>query len=167
MGAFVMNPHLKEEAVRLVQRAEKQGSHGKLVDLAVLATLNAEMNGQIPAWFIELLATVPLSGLELDWIAENGIDGTIGWSDARNLRSESVECYPGLAILERGYINVGSDPSGSGDSFFIPTDQGDDPPVYQIYHDVSDQADEILAEGRVLVASSLSDLFRNALLREP
>jgi hypothetical protein len=129
--------------------------------------LVADTGGRIPPWLADLLVTQPLAGLELGWQAyppEADSDGVM-WleiSDARNIRSESLECYPGLAILHRGFINIASCSQGSGDPYFISADEGDDPPVYQVYHDVSDQPDAILAEGRQLVARSLSEFFRTA-----
>ena len=159
-----MDPRVQQEASRLVKRANDNGQQGRTADPARMAALNEEMNNRIPEWYVELLTSIPLCGLQLDWESddEEGAEGTIEWSDENGIRSESLECYPGLAILERGYVNVGSDPSGSGDPYFIPADQGDDPPVYQVYHDVSDDADEILSEGLELVAESLSEFFRDA-----
>ena len=156
-----MNRDVEEAASQFVQRASAAGRSGCLGDKDALVALNAEMGHRIPEWLISLIATVPLCGLEVDWQA-NDLDGLIEWADANGIRSESIECYPGLAILERGFVNIGCDPCGSGDSYFIPTDRGDDPPVFQVYHDISDQADEILSRGLFEVSPRLSDLFREA-----
>lgn len=156
-----MNADLAKASSQFVQRASAVGQSGRLADLDSLIALNAEMGNRIPEWLISLITTVPLCGLEVDWQA-NDLDGKIEWADANGIRSESLECYPGLAILGRGFVNIGSDPYGSGDPYFIPTDRGDDPPVFQVYHDVSDQADEILAQGLFEVSPRLSDLFRLA-----
>ncbi len=130
-----MNPDVEKEARLFVERAIALGQRGTCADAAELAALNSELGERMPEWYVALLRSVPLCGLELKWLAE-GTEGAIEWCGVRGIRSESLECYPGIAILERGFINVGSDPFGSGDSFFIPTDQGDDPPVFQVYHDV-------------------------------
>src|SRR5262249_1587234 len=119
----------------------------------------------------ELITTVPLCGLELGWQAQEpdgDFDGVewMQWSDPRNMRSESIECYPGLAILDHGYVNVASDLSGGGDPYFIAAGKSEEPSREQIYHDVSDEGSEILAEGRNLVAKSLSGFFRKALVQE-
>lgn len=156
-----MNPIVENEARLFAERAMASGQRGACADAAELAALNTAMGGRMPDWYMGLLRSVPLCGLELKWLAE-GVDGAIEWCGVKGIRSESLDCLPGVAILERGYINVGSDPYGSGDSYFMPTDQGDDPPVFQVYHDVSDQADEILADGLLQVAARLSDLFRHA-----
>ena len=161
-----MNPTVEKEARLFVERAVASGQRGTCADAAELAALNEEMSERIPEWYVALLLSVPLCGLELKWLAE-GIDGAIAWCGVKGIRGESLECYLGIAILESGFINVGSDPYGSGDSYFMPTDQGDDPPVFQVYHDVSDQADEILADGLLQVAVHLSDLFRQASIANP
>ena len=120
-------------------------------------------------WFVELLTTVPLAGLELGWHAQDpepGFDGLawMEWSDEKNIRSESIDCYPGLAILKQGYINVAFCTEGSGDPYFVCMEEGDDPPLYQVYHDVSDEPKIIISKGRQKVAAKLSEFFRDALL---
>ncbi|WP_242972909.1 tyrosine-type recombinase/integrase [Anaeromicrobium sediminis] len=68
------------------------------------------------------------------------------------------------AILERGYMCIASCSSGSGDPFFIPINQGDNPPVFRVFHDFGEDTDLILKEGMSLVAEKLSDFFRNAIV---
>jgi hypothetical protein len=55
----------------------------------------------------------------------------LDWSNPWHMRGESLEAYPGIAILERGYINVAIDPGGGGNPYFIPTDEGEDPPLFR------------------------------------
>ena len=164
-----MDPPLSNAAAKLVARAEAAGQHGTLADAKVLKRLTHDTGERIPEWYVELLLRYPLCGLEIGWQAdepEGEYDGIawMTWSDPNGIRSESLECYPGLAILERGWINVASDATGGGDPYFIPTQQGDDPPVFQVYHDVSDDADVILAKACRLVSPSLSQLFLQAIL---
>ena len=85
-------------------------------------------------------------------------------ADADGILSESLEFYPGLAILPVGYVNFGGG-DGSGDPYFICVHEGEDPPLYEVYHDVGADAKSILAEGRKLVAPRLSEFFRVALLQ--
>jgi hypothetical protein len=163
-----MNKQLHKAVEYLIHRAEAASQSGERTTAQVMRELNKDMGERIPAWYVELLVGYSLAGLEIGWQADDPNDDYDGvawmqWSDPKNIRSESLECYPGLAILERGWINVASDIGGS-DPYFIPTDRGDDPPVFQVYHDVSDQADVILAEGCRQVAPSLSELFLKAKL---
>ena len=87
-------------------------------------------------------------------------------SNADGILWESLEGYPGLGILPAGYVNFGGDAGGGGDPYFLPVHEGDDPPLYQVYHDVGEDAATILANGRQLVAARLSEFFRVAILRE-
>ncbi|WP_419180551.1 SMI1/KNR4 family protein [Bacillus salipaludis] len=75
--------------------------------------------------------------------------------------SEATKLYPGITLLDKGYLCIGYDALGTGDQIYISLDEGENPPVYQIYHDVSEQPDEILSAKR-LIANSLSELFNNA-----
>lgn len=167
-----MNDNLIEAAQALVERAAALEHHGRVADRAEWERINHDLGGRIPDWYRELLSRVPLGGLNLGWrtaepTAEfEGVEWVI-WANPSDLRSESLEAYPGLAILERGYINVALDATGGGDPYFIPTDQGDNPPLYQVCHDISDEADVILQHGRRLVAQSLSVFFSQAIIIAP
>ncbi len=121
-----------------------------------------------PSWLLDLLSAIPLCGLRLGWRAfdpEPDFDGVL-WvevSDADGILSESLELYPGVGILPAGYVNFGGS-DGSGDPYFVCAHEGGDPPLYEVYHDIGTDAVSILAEGRKVVASHLSDFFRTAVL---
>jgi hypothetical protein len=155
---------VRQAALELAERAAAAGQHGRIIPPTDLAALAQVLPTVLPPWFCDLFTSVPLSGLELGWQEQPGGGGIawLQWSDARNIRSESLECYPGRAILHRGYVNVASCSHGSGDSYFISLAEGEDPSLYRVYHDVSDQPDRILAEGLERVAPSLSAFFRTA-----
>lgn len=162
-----MNHSVYNKAQEFVARAEFTGRCGRLADAEALERLNQEADRRIPLWYIELLTTLPLCGLALGWQAyapEDDYDGIIWMElhDSEGMRSEMLECHPGKVILARGYINVAGDIAGSGDQFFMPTDAGDDPPIFQVYHDAGMEADTILVYGREMAAPSLSELFRTA-----
>ena len=160
---------LLEAALSLVERASARGKRGRLLTNAELQTLQQKLGGVYPVWLSDLLTSAPLCGLELGWQAyppEGDFDGIqwLEWADAAGVVSESVDCYPGAVILPSGYVNVASCSGGSGDPYFVCIHDGQDPPLYQVFHDVSDQPEVILAEGRALVAPSLSQFFASALL---
>jgi hypothetical protein len=132
-----------------------------------LDRLIADLAVPFPQWLRELFEAVPLCGIELGWQAyepHGDYDGIaiIEWSDARGIRSESLECYPGCAVRSAGYVNVGGDGGGGGDPYFVSIHEGEDPPLYQIYHDVSDQAAKIIAEARRVVSPKLSEFLASA-----
>jgi hypothetical protein len=159
-----MQQSVLQAARDLAARAGKRGTTVKPIDFDAVA---AELDIEIPSWLRELFTTVPMSGLEFGWQAfepEGDYDGmaVLEWADADGIRSESLKCYPGCAIRDLGYINVGSDSSGGGDPYFVNIHEGNDPPLYQIYHDVSDQAVFIIAKGRRVVSPKLSEFFLSA-----
>ncbi len=165
-----MNATVYSEASALAIRAEASGNMGFCEDVADWRKLNADLSGVIPAWYITLITTVPLTGLEFGRQAsepEPGDDGVLWleWMGIENIRSEMLEAYPGIPLLQAAYLCVAGCSHGTGDQYFIPTAEGDDPPLYNIYHDVGEEAEEILANGREEIAPSLSEFFRTAQVR--
>ena len=47
---------------------------------------------------------------------------------------EQTLAYPGIEVLKAGYVPVGGC-SGTGDPYFIRLQDGENGPLYQIYHD--------------------------------
>jgi hypothetical protein len=137
---------------------------GRRVSHTEIKELQARLTIPLPDWYVELLSTYPLAGLDLDfplYEAEGDEDGyfPIEIATPQNIISETEECYPGLAIRELGYACLAIDPTGGGDPYFIKVAEGDNPPVYQVYHDVSDVGTEIEAMGMVKIADSLAEFF--------
>ena len=162
-----MNPKVLTAARELVQRAERDGQAGKLAAADDLDRLGRALGAQFPDWYRDLLATVPLIGLELGVATpESSDDDDINWllwlgPDA--ISTESLELYPGSAVLRHGYLCVGGCAHGSGDQYFVNTGAGDDdPPLVQIYHDLGTEAERILADGVVEIAPTLSAFFARA-----
>ena len=159
---------VRAAAEALADRAAALGLGGRTLTADERHRLAAAMPAY-PAWMLDLLATVPVCGLELGWQAydrEPGFDG-VAWievSNADGILWESCKGYPGLAILPAGYVNFGGDSGGGGDPYFVPVREGKDPPLYQVYHDVGSDAATILAEGRRLVSPRLSEFLRAAVL---
>ena len=161
-----MNLTVLSEALDLVARADANGHSGFVESAAEWNQVSRELGGVIPTWYIELVTTVPLIGLEIGWQeqAHEQPDDAIywvEWLDAQNVRSEALDLHPGNSILSQGYFCVGSS-SCAGDQYFISIHDGDDPPLYQIDHETNEDMEEILTKGRDLVASSLSEFFRSA-----
>jgi hypothetical protein len=122
--------------------------------------------GHIPGWYIDLLTTVPLCGLQLGWQAYEPDEDSAGilwlqWSDAEDMRGEMLEAYPGVAIVGSAYVSAAFDLSG-GDPYFFPGNVSGNPPLYRVYHDAGDNARDILGNGLKPVADSLSQFFGTA-----
>jgi hypothetical protein len=158
---------VRDAAEALVTRAIALGHQGRVFTSEEQQSVTAALP-IYPVWLLELLSVVPLCGLRLGLqtrSTEPSWDGVL-WidvSDARNIVAESQEFYPGVGILPAGYVNFGGG-DGSGDPYFLCVHEGEDPPVYRVYHDVGVDAATILSQGRELVVPSLSELFRGAIL---
>lgn len=158
---------VRAAAEELVARAAALGLEGRTLTADERSRMTAALP-VYPEWLLDLLSTVPLCGLRLGWQADDprpDYDGVL-WvevSDAGGILSESLELYPGVGIQSAGYVNFGGG-DGSGDPYFLCAHEGDDPPLYQVYHDVGADAETILAQGRRLVSPTLSEFFRTAVL---
>lgn len=164
-----MNSQLKKSLDDFLFRAKSTGRIGKIIDLETLSNLNDRLNNHLPLWFIELLSSYPIVGIDLEFLFEDSDEDdstTILIADMDDIYCETVDCYPGIAIKELGYFCFGTDSSGGGNPFFIQNNRGDNPPVYQVYHDVSDEGLIIENEGMEKIADSLSDFFYNVRIAE-
>ncbi|MEO0472264.1 MAG: SMI1/KNR4 family protein [Bacteroidota bacterium] len=158
-----MNTTLMQAVESFLAAAQSNGMEGVKLAESDFAAIPQTLGEAIPPWYKELMKQHPLSGMELMIPHSNpefeGAFHVIELASIEEMESESVECYPGLAILPKGYVCIGIDPEGSGDPYFISNQEGDNPPVYQVLHDVSAQGDEIIAGGLIRLADSMSDLF--------
>ena len=162
-----MNPSVKHAIEEYLAKASRTG---KIVSSAEIRELQSKLTVPLPDWYIEVMSTYPLAGLYLDYPlyeAKGDDDGycPIEIATANNIYSESVECYPGLAITDLGYACLAIDPTGGGDPYFMKVAEGDNPSVYQVCHDVSDVGTEIEAMGMIKIANSLSEFFGKARIR--
>jgi hypothetical protein len=164
-----MRTNLRKAAKTLSDRAETAGQRGRIIPGVEFERLASDLGLTLPTWMFDLFTSIPLSGLRLGWQCsqpDEDYDGiaTVLWSNASDIRSESIGCYPGLAIRAAGYVNVGCCAHGSGNPYFVNITEGSDPPLYQVQHDVSDQAEVIISKARQLVAPRLSRFFETAIL---
>lgn len=162
-----MERQLKESVQDFVRRASGTRSQGNTVDIETLNQLNIRLQNILPDWFIDLLSKYPIAGGEIDFLLyehEDTNDGCITIEIARpgDIFIETEECYPGVAIKPLGYFCFGTDPTGGGNPFFIQNNRGDNPPVFQVYHDISDEGEVIEKTGMTKLAESLSDFFDKA-----
>lgn len=59
----------------------------------------------------------------------------LGFLNEAQSRSELEECWPGIGVAKDGYVPVAWCSVGSGDSYYINTNDGSNGPLYRIYHD--------------------------------
>lgn len=164
-----MSQAIFEEAENFIKKAKKSNI-GRTATKEEIEQLKNKFGDKIPNWYVQLIAEVPLIHMEIGWQAfepEDDYDGIayVEMYQPSHMIDESFEAYPGIPILERGYVCIGGDPTGSGDPYFIHF-HDENSPVYQIYHDFGDNPDEILKHGKAKVADSLMEFFKNGFVLE-
>lgn len=146
---------------KLIARSDSKLITGQNMDKSAFEALNMKANNLIPTWFVELHVKYPFAKMNLKLPDPEDADGeySLTISPPEWIESELFELMPGCCIAELGYISIAEDANGSGDPYFININEGTNPPVYQIYHDISEEAHEIIKEGKVKIANSLSELL--------
>ena len=162
-----MNPIVEQAVIDCLAKTETGGHPGKVISLAEMKDLQSRLTNPLPAWYAELLMMYPLSSRYINYPNQTPGDSHEDYDSMRLARAidiynEMEECYPGLAIRDLGYTLFASDPTGSGDPYFIKTAEGDNPPVYKVYHDVSHIGTVVEKEGMNMIAVSLAEFFNNA-----
>ena len=159
-----MNPFV-ESAVKAYMA--KATHPGKKIGSAKIKELQTKLTVPLPEWYAQLLLNFPLPGMYLDFPvqeAKGDDDGfeTLALARPQDIYNETEEAYPGLAIREMGYACFATDPSGGGNPYFIKVREGDNPPVYRVYHDVSEIGTEIEKDGMLKISDTLSEFFTRA-----
>jgi hypothetical protein len=164
-----MNQNVLTSARELVERAKRHGQTGRVAASDELDRLSRDLGANLPDWYRDLLAAVPLIGLELGVsVPDSEPDDETSWLEwlgPGSIHSESLELYPGIAVLQHGFLCVGGCSHGTGDQYFLKTTLGDDPPLVQIDHEIGDDADLILTRGLNEIAPALSAFFAVAKTR--
>jgi len=145
----------------LIDGNPKSFSEGHVANRDKFDVLNKRTGNKIPEWYINLLSSYPISHVELtlqDPTKE--FEHYFEFASPQLIESEVFDVVPGSYILEYGYICIALDISGGGNPYFINFSEGEDPAIYQIYHDTGETGEEILELGKEKVADSLSELFR-------
>ena len=162
-----MHPDVRKNVLDFVLRAKGTASEGQTVSINDLTELNNKLSNSLPEWFIKMYSHFPLSGSQLDfpqYEPEEDYEGCVSLELAtpQNIYDEMELCYPGITIKDLGYFCIAVDLAGSGDQYYTTTRQGDNPPVFQVFHDVSDEGEEIEKHGMEMIADTLSDFFAKA-----
>jgi hypothetical protein len=166
-----MNKQVEKVVAELTSKAKGTSNEGHLLTVEDLNRLNSQLGNILPEWYMELFSTYPLSAMHLgypQYEPEDDFDGYVQCEMAtpQNIYDEMELCYPGIAIKGLGYFCFAVGMSGVGDQYFTTSKKGDNPPVYQVYHDVSEDGEIIEREGMIKVADSLSEFFTKARIDE-
>ncbi len=136
---------------------------GKIQTNEAFHELEEELQHALPFWIRIMLTRYPIAGLIIRFKAIDGKGKAIQFNGFNEISDNFYVNTPGSCIFPYGYFSIGEDPTGSGHPYFINMDEGNNPPVYQIRNDISNDGAKVLEEGKTLVAKSLSSLFKNQL----
>ena len=142
----VIPMELEEIIKTFVAQSEQEG---KLADLEKLKNLNMKLHGIIPEWYIKVISTIPICDILLNWQKfeySDEFDGIeeIQILDESLLEEINCESYPGIYLTPSKYFVFGYGASWAGNCFAFPITESNDPPVYEVWHDVAQNSDEIL-----------------------
>ena len=98
---------------------------------------------------VELSEELDLSGLGVD----------LQFLTAAQSIDEATTCWPGIGVSEVGYVPIGSCLCGSGDYYYIRSNDGKAGPLYRIYHDAVDEDGYKPDDAIDLVLQSYEDLL--------
>jgi hypothetical protein len=167
-----MNPELKQAIEAFLSRFIESGELGQQAERDEVEVLNRRLGGIIPTWYAELITTYPICGISFQWQAFPPEDEFYGrssvmWSRPQDTLIESTELYPGIDLLSIGFFNVACDEDGTGDPYFISATDGDNPTLYQIYHEKLIDAETTVGNwDAAIAAASLSQFFDNAIIEK-
>jgi hypothetical protein len=88
---------------------------------------------------------------EGDDLSEIGADFQI--MNEKQCISEATEAYPGIVAIKQGYFPVAMCLEGSGDYYYIKTNEGNSGALYRIYHDSVD--------GKLLRSDGIEKVLNN------
>jgi hypothetical protein len=159
-----MNQIVKTELNNFFSKVKDFKSEGLIIPEKELQKLNSKIGNLLPSWYIELLVDYPLAGVEIEYDLVND-NFSFVFAKPQDIFNETEKLYPGIAIKDLGYFCIGLDCTGSGDPIFSTNRKGDNPPIFIVYHDVSDIGEEIERDGMVKIADSFSDFFAKAKIR--
>ena len=65
----------------------------------------------------------------------SGVGADLSIMREEHILDEANKAYPGVIVKKDGFVPVGSCLIGSGDPYFININDGENGPLYRIYHD--------------------------------
>jgi hypothetical protein len=150
-----VNPDVYDQYVRLSRECSPQCA-GRLSDAREIERLIA-MHPGVPRWYVEVLLSVPVAGMEMSRWTNHG-KYVLHMLSVDDILSE-LEVYPMCVAGPAGYTPIAMENGGS-DPFGIARSK-DDPEVVCIHHDGPGILNDMLTpEDMECVASSLSQWLR-------
>ncbi len=91
-----------------------------------------------PDYWRQFISKNELAGCEAEVPEEADLSGLgieLEFLDEAGTKQEAEELYPGITVCRDGFVPVGRCASGGGDPYFINLRDGENGPLYRVYHD--------------------------------
>ena len=120
-------------------------------------------NQKIPEWYVTILQNFPIRrDFELsEEFDESGLGASLRWMTPSQIISEATESYPGIAAILLDYIPCGICLEGSGDYYYVQS-ENIDPALVRIPHTAIDGKQQLILQDIEIVSSHLSKFFEMA-----
>ena len=94
----------------------------------------------VPEYWKSFVMQHPLVGtdVEFPWPGEEELTAVIEILDGDGIEHEARDAYPGIGVLQDGFVPVGTCSIGTGDPYFINVNDGPAGPLYKINHASAD-----------------------------
>ncbi|WP_020582866.1 hypothetical protein [Endozoicomonas elysicola] len=115
----------------------------------------------IPEYWKKFVETNSLIGEDFEFsededLSEMGADFEI--MNEQQCISEATEAYPGIVAVKLGYFPVAMCLEGSGDYYYIKTEEGPNGALYRIYHDAV-EGEKLASDGIEKVIESYASIL--------
>jgi hypothetical protein len=116
----------------------------------------------LPNYWVEFISNNALTGATAEVPPprdQSGLGAEIAFLIEAQSTDEATNFWPGLAVAGDGYVPVGSCLSGSGDYYYIRTNDGVAGALYRVYHDAVSQHGYDSEEAIAVVLGSYEELL--------
>lgn len=114
-----------------------------------------------PDWLIKLVLENKVIGHEFyldESLDESELGVSMQWLSPKDQKEEACDYYPGIEAIKFNYLPVGCCLEGSGDPYFINTEETV-PRLYRIPHDIDFGEDKFIES--IEYVCLLEDLFKS------
>ena len=98
--------------------------------------------------------------IEFPWPNEDDLDCVIQVMSESEAIDEATNYWPGIGVKKDGYIPVGHCAIGTGDPYFINTNDGENGPLYKIDHEAVSEDGYNKEEAVDVMLSSYSEITK-------
>ncbi len=117
----------------------------------------------IPEYWTQFMTLHNIEGKEYE-LSEardlSGVGAIIEILCQDDIKIEATEYWPGIGVLNDGYVPIGHCAVGTGDPYFINVHDGANGKLYRICHDMVTASGYNASEAIAVVLSQYEDLLR-------